>query len=64
MSIEIIKHGTKFEIFRTFICMNCGCEFKTDTNFHTEYTGFSTAPKFESTCPECGGYSVEKLHNI
>lgn len=64
MSIEIIKHGANAKIFRTFICMDCGCEFKTDTDYHTERTGFSTAPKFASTCPECGGYSIEKIHDI
>lgn len=64
MSIEIIKHGLKVPVFRTFICMNCGCEFHTDSDYYKEQTGFSSSPIFASTCPECYGYSVEKIHDI
>lgn len=64
MSIEIIKHGTTCNVFRTFICTSCGCEFRTDTDYYKHVMDSSTATKITSICPECGGYSVEKLHNI
>lgn len=49
---------------RTFICLECGHQFTTGSEYFKHSQALSVYHKFFTYCPVCGTYSFEKVADI